>query len=437
MKAPTITVIGAGSPWFTPELMRSLVSRPALRGASVRLVDLSAERLQLMSRFGRWLQAGQSDLLEVTTWEDSSAALESADFVAVAAGVGGDRMRELDVQIPLRHGIVHVRGDTTGPAGIFRGLRGIPFLVGIAREMERRCPKAVLLNVSNPLTVLTRAVLRETRISAAGFCSCIGEMRSEFARILGYPRDRVDLHCIGVNHFTWMTGLYVDGRDVHDEFESKVVVKFREGLPVTVDLYDAYGAFPIPGYKYASEFFPWFLGASNDFGRKIGFVPDDMAARRASAESTLLLLSEEMTRSPSEVKRELSVSTEEVVDFIDAASTGHPRVINANVANHGRLAFEPAAAVIEGPLLASGQSVRPLYGGRLPAAVVELLHRVIAEQELVVEAGVNGNREALLEAFLLDPLVSSLSDARAIIEEMLDAEREFLPTFSGLRGRRV
>ena len=429
MKAPTIAVVGAGSSWFTPELMRSLLSRPSLRGAAVRLTDVDGQRLAFMGRYGRWLHAGSDDTLDVSTWSDPADALEAADFVAVAVAIGGERMRELDVQIPLRHGIVHVKGDTTGPAGIFRGLRGIPFMVNLAHQMERRCPGAVLLNVSNPLTVMTRAVLRESRIRAAGFCSCIREMQGEFARILGYPREHVDLQCIGVNHFTWMTGLYVDGREVPEEFIGKVVARFREGLPVTVDLYDAYGAFPVPGYKYASEFFPWFLGAANEFGRKIGFAPDDAAARRASADANRAQLVEDMTRPPSELNRELSASTEEVVDFIEATHSGRPLIMNANTPNLGRLSLAAASAVVEGPILVAGRSRRPLLGGPLPSGVARLLARVIEEQELVVEAAVKGSRDALLEAFLLDPLVTSLAAAKQLIEEMLDAERDFLPTF--------
>jgi alpha-galactosidase len=416
--------------------MRSLLARPALRGSSIRLFDVNAERLEQSRRYGEWLGEASPGALRISAADSRSAALEEADFVALAVSVGGERMRSLDVGIPLGRGIVHVKGDTTGPAGIFRGLRGISFILELAREMERRCPRAFLLNVSNPLTVLTRAVGRETSIRAVGFCSCITEMRGEFARILGCPADSLDLQCLGVNHFTWMTGIYRDGRDVREEFEESIVTRFREGLPVTTDLYDAYGAFPVPGYKYASEFFPWFLGPATDHGKSIGFMPDQASARTAAAEARSAVLAEEMARPHTQPTRELSPSTEEVADFVEAAVTGRPRLVNANTPNGGRIPSAPFDAVLEGPVLVAGESLRPLVGAPLPTPVVRLLERVIAEQELVVEAGVAGSRDALFEAFLMDALVPSLAGATEMIDEMLEAQKEFLPAFQKRREAR-
>jgi len=424
-----VAIVGAGSTELALDVVRAVLHRKELHGSEIRLMDIDPDRLSFALAYSQRLMAENGRVCSVTASQDRGVALEGAGFVIATVAIGGESMRRHDVQVPLKHGIVHVKGDTTGPAGIFRGLRSIPFVVGLARQMELLAPDAVLLNLSNPLTTMTRAVLRETPVRAVGICSCIDEMKLDFAAKMGVAPERLQVRSIGVNHLTWMTGISCDGRDAMEEFVAKVIPYFRAGLPVTAELYDAYGCFPIPGYKYASEFFPYFLGPTTHGGRDLGFepyVPDGGTARAAGARS---LLAREMEGDDKLPVRQPTPLAETVAAVMTSIACGQAAVHNINVPNLGRVPAVPPDAVLEGPVRVSGDGWRPLDCGKLPRRIERVLERVVREQELVVEAAVKGDRELLFEAFLMDGLVGSLSAARQIIDELLELEREYLPQF--------
>jgi alpha-galactosidase len=417
---PIAAIIGAGSSELTADFLHEVLQCPSLRGIDIRLMDIDPQRLDFMLGYAKRAAAERGDFFMVSATGDPGNALDGADFVLCAADVGGWRMRKLDLQIPLAHGIVHVKGDTTGPAGIFRALRGAPFIVDLCRRMERVCPRAVLVNFANPLTPLTRAALRETTITALGICSCVEDMRADIAGKMGLNARRMSLECLGVNHFTWMTGISCDGRDAMRLFTEKALPVFLADLPVTNDLYLRYGSFPVPGYKYASEFFPWYLGAQTDHGRKLGFLPDSTEERQLAARM--------LSQTPLE-HRARNAAAAAACTLMESFIDGRLAVLHLDTPNEGRVPGVPWDAVVEGPVLVAGNRLSPLCCGALPPAVTQVLQRVTREQELTVEAAVRGDRDRLLEALLLDPLVPTASAARSVMNELLAAEKEFLPLF--------
>lgn len=422
-----IAVIGAGSPLFTPDLLQSLLSKRGLYGSRLCLHDIDAGRLDFMTGYAHAFLGANGGGYDVSAMADRDEALQGADFVISLVSVGSLEMRILDAEVPARHGVVHVKGDTTGPAGIFRGLRTIPFVTGLAKSMEKLCPKAVLLNLTNPMTVVTRAASMCSAIKTIGICTAVGGMRRDIAGKLGLEEGRLALCSCGVNHFTWMSSLTCDGRDAIAEFERRALPDYLS-LPVTGDLYETFGCFPIPGYKYASEFFRRYLGPETDYGRKLGFSPCSPKAR-----------SEEAARSYDRLARRIAerdflpdarnLDTDTIADVVESIWLNRPATIHLNTPNLGQLPFLPPGAVVEGPVALAGENLLPLCCPGLPEAVQEELRRVTSEQELAVRAGVEGDRQALLDALLADPLVPSASAARGIAEELLDAEREFLPQF--------
>lgn len=423
-----IAVIGAGSPLFTPDLMASLLEKSELYGSAIHLFDIDGERLEFMRLYSSWLMRANGNAYEVAACACRDEALSAADIVISTVAVGGVAMQKHDVEVPLKYGITHIKGDTTGPAGIFRGLRTIPFILDLAASMERLCPKARLINLTNPMTVVTRAANAGSSVKAIGICSAIDGMRADIAGKLGLDAGELALYSFGVNHFTWMSGIARCGRDIMDEFTAKALPVYISDLPVTGDLVKTFGCFPIPGFKYASEFFRWYLGPETHQGRDFGFSPCDPGRKAEDAARIYGRLKQRMG-GDGYVPDALNTDTQIIAGVIESIALNRPAVWNLNVPNAGQLPGLPLGAVVEGPVYVSGETMLPLCCPGLPESVMKLLERVAAEQELVAKAGMQGDRRLLLDALLLDPLVNSPVHARNIVDELLVLERAYLPQF--------
>ncbi len=424
-----IAIVGAGSPLFTPDLLNSLLTVKGLYGSEIYLTDIDKKRLDFIHAYSRRLMEENGRPYEVYASDEIDAALKDADYVIVTVAIGGLQMRMHDVEVPRKYGIVHVKADTTGPAGIFRALRSIPFFVGLAGKMEKLCPGALLVNLSNPLTAITRAVTKSSEIKTVGICTTIESMRHQIAEGLKVNESRLEICSAGVNHFTWLQEILLDGRDCMADFIEKVLPEYIGTLPVTGDLYKNYGRFPIPGYKYASEFFSWYLGPQTDMGRSCGFEPDSPVNRGKTGEDIYALLREKMDNNLKLTCTPDNLDTKAITDLLESTALSIPRVINLNTPNYGQVHDLPYGSVIEGPVYVKGDRLQALCNKRLPGRIIRLLERIVHEQELVVEAALTGSREVLFEAFLEDHLVNSPWNAQKIIDELLALEKDYLPQF--------
>ena len=208
-----ITIIGGGSYQWTPELLADILSTPSLHGSHIVLEDIDPVPLEKMEALARMVDEALGSKATVTTTTDQRRALDGADFVVVTISTGGFDSMAVDLDVPARYGIRQSVGDTVGPGGINRALRNIPVLVGAAEDMADVCPDAWLLNITNPMTCLTRAVCRQTGVKAVGLCHEVGNWTMDLAIALGKPADAVRATVAGVNHFPVVTALDVDGED--------------------------------------------------------------------------------------------------------------------------------------------------------------------------------------------------------------------------------
>jgi alpha-galactosidase/6-phospho-beta-glucosidase family protein len=295
--------------------------------------------------------------------------------------------------------------------------------------MEKLCPDAVMINLSNPLSTITRAVAKESSIKVAGICTSVDSMAEEFARILGIQKDRLRIYSIGVNHFTWLTDMVIDGKSRMDMLEHKIIEKF-ETLPVTYELYKSYGIFPIPGYKYASEFYPYYLSASTNYGKDIGFEAYSEQAAREKADRAYSKILNELNGREELTFIQGNLDTDTIVRLMESSYFNIPGIYTINSENRGRLPNVPYGATVEGPVYVCGDSVMPLCVQILPDKVNRLLERIICEQEVIVRAAAEGDRSLVMEAFLMDPLVTSMENARRIIDELMLLEKDYLPQFN-------
>jgi alpha-galactosidase/6-phospho-beta-glucosidase family protein len=444
-----VTIIGGGSYQWSPKLMADLLGTPSLAGAHVVLVDHNAGRLERMEGLFHKLDDHFGSSATVSTTTDQPRGLEGADYVVVTISTGGFASMSVDLDVPARYGIHQSVGDTVGPGGINRSLRNIPVVLGIARDMEQCCEDALLLNITNPMTCLTRCVNKETSIAAVGLCHEVGNYCLDVAIAFGKPWDAVRPTVTGVNHFPVVTALDIDGadglallRDLVDEagglhalmrpVEGEAApfsrLDFARRHVLSLTLLEHWGALPAAGDRHLAEFLPSVLTERSGWGADWGIELTPISLReRHQAEyvaevDAMLDGTGPLATHP---------SGELVAPVIDSLVTGTRREVPLNLPNRGQCPDLPGDSVVEAICTVDGEGMRGRDRARVPAPLAELLRRHVATQELTVEAAVTGSREAAFAAFALDPFAGrgDLRDTEAMADELLDATGRWLPQF--------
>ncbi len=438
---PRIAFVGGGSYQWGPKIILDVALNEELRGGSLVLHDINAEALEDMYEWGtRALDVAQADL----TLEKSpelEEALRGADFVVLSISTGGLDATALDLEIPARYGVVQTVGDTVGPGGLFRGLRNIPVVVEIARAMERSCPHAILLNLTNPLTVLTRAVTKATSITSVGLCHELFSTLGMLSKMFDVPEEAVNVKVAGVNHFIWVTDVAVHGDDVTGEAFRRIcdgeareislsdnaddTDPFTNTWGFRTELCRIYGYLPAAGDRHVCEFLPGYLEDEKERERL------DLRVTTVDVRSERLAADRERVRSMVMGDEPIPTgrSREEISDIIAAMWTGEDSVNIVNLPNAGQVRDLPLGAVVETYGALNGSGASGIVFGELPPAVAALVHPHVFNQEAIVQAGLTGDKELAFRAFSNDPLVGRGPDARKMFEEMLEAQREYLPQF--------
>lgn len=450
MSKAKIVFIGGGSYGWTPTLARDLFVRPTLRGSRLVLVDINptaARDLQayceaLSRRFdARWE-------VEVTTLE---AALPSADVVCASIAVGGLETMHRDYHIPEEFGVYHCVGDTVGPGGIARTLRTVPVFVDFARQMERHCPGAWFIHVTNPLSQITRAVSKTTSIRCVGLCHNYAGTMKFFASFLGVERAEVDSLCVGVNHYTWLTDLTRQGKRVPlDEMTLEKYKRFEAGrkeplLTNTTDdeinavlggnhlpyglnftLFEQYGAFPVGDASHVVENFPFYTNDPAVLGRhgvrRKGVLPRraELAQRaRANLIATLAGEREWPDRTPSD---------EGFSGIVDSLVNGVTSRAIVSMPNVGQVSNLPHGPVVETWATISGSGITPLQSGPVPEHLTGMMNLIVDEQETAVEAALTGSRDLVARAIALSPMMRDKDRSRELADRLVEANREWLPS---------
>jgi alpha-galactosidase len=319
-------------------------------------------------------------------------------------------------------------GDSAGPAGISRALRNVPVFHGIGRDVAKRCPGAWVLNLSNPMSVLTRALTMTPGVKAAGVCHGLRE-GAEFIRdICGIESpDRVRLDAAGINHFSWAVRLAIDGHDGWPVLHAAIRRKgARKLMPFRLDseLFLKHGAFPLFPDRHTAEFLPDEIGPGSGYGRRYGLKLTKIADRRHN-----LGLRKAKVRKWLQGPVPREKSDEEVTRVMAAIVAGKPFEAVLNLPNYGQFAGAPGGAVVESFGIADGLGLRPYVTPELPQVVKDLVLAHIASQELTVKAALTGSRDLALEAFALDPVTRKVRRFGEMVDRLLAANRDLLPRF--------
>jgi len=457
--SPRIVIIGGGSYQWVPKLLVDLANTPALHEADLVLEDIDPTPLPRMAELVEHIARVRDIGITATTTTDQREALVGADYVVVTISIGGFESMRHDLEIPERYGIKQTVGDSVGPGGITRALRNIPVFRQIARDMEEVCPDAWLLNLTNPMTSICRSVTRESPITTIGLCHEVTIMQFTTSLLLDVPFFDVAPTVAGVNHLPFVTGLDVRGedglaliRDLHDHADERggepLAMDFPEDLGhekvsegpdwtkgdllaanrVKLELLARFGVLPAAGDRHLVEFFPGFLTEESGWGKRWGVEITTIEGRewwqgRHIADMEEMLESDGVSSVP---------SGEMVAPVIVCREQERAGWFPLNIPNAGQVPDLPPDAVVESMCIVDGQGVRGRDEASLPPAIAEQLRRVSASQELTVDAACSGDRDAVFEAMLTDPLAGRIDyhELGRMTDELLAATSAWLPQFA-------
>lgn len=436
-----IVMIGAGSAGFCRTLIQDILHFESLRDAEIVLMDVDKERLDLVSRVMRRLSEQHSLPCSFSATTDLAEALTGADFAISMIQVGGLEPYKLDIEIPLKYGVDQCVGDTMNPGGLFRGLRHIAAFMDMLAVMEKVCPDVIFMNYANPMAVCSWAKQKAfPHIQSVGLCHGVQHTTAMLCRWLGLPVDQVDVLTAGINHMAWFLKFQSGARDLYPLIWQKLE---REG-PVQGEEYrfemmKAAGLFMTESPGHLSEYLPYF--------RKRRDLQDLFGGPSFSGETGAYL---QMCLSGAQVHNEqmtnwaegreavpfdrATKSVEYAADIMNAVVTGIPFRFAGNVLNKGCISNLPQDCCVEVPVFADREGLHSSHVGRLPEYCASLCLSNIVFQELAVKAGLNGDYEAAVQACMLDPLTAAVlapHEIRNMMDEMFEAQMEWLPQFQG------
>jgi len=436
-----ICIVGGGSYNWGPILLRDLAATRELTGTVV-LNDLDVAAGEELCRLGRKIVEATGSGLRIEAIPDQREALRDADAVVVTITTGGLAAMRHDLEIPLRYGIRQSVGDTVGPGGLSRALRSVPVMVEIARTMEEVCPDSWLINLSNPMAALVRAVAKCTKIKVVGLCHELFGVRRVVAHVLDATEGELELQVAGTNHLTWLLAVGVHGQDGlallrrHLAAGGKIPLKppaadhmapFQDCWRLKLALFDAYGYLPAAGDRHLAEFFPYFLSEGAGYGAHYGVLITRIDHREAMVKAA-----KEQVRAWIDGRSLLKTerSNEEVADVIAALATGRERVAIVNLPNRGQIENLPREAVVETFGVVGASGIRGIAAGALPLGILSTVQPHVVNQELIVEAALTGDRHLAVQAFLGDPLVAEFRSAPKLVDDLITANRAYLPQFT-------
>ena len=439
-----IVIIGGGSYTWGPTFMRDVFGTPELRGSKIVLQDIAQDRVDLVHTLGqKMIQDFYLDF-QLEKMLSLDEALQGADFVILTITTGRLESMRPDLEIPAKYGIKQSVGDTTGPGGLSRALRNIPIVAEMGRKVMEICPNALFLNYTNPMTTLTRTLAMQG-VRVVGLCHEWIVVRAHLAKIFNTTPENIQAKIAGVNHLIWVTDLYADGKRVWEELPAIADKILSDEIQVNEDdtsvyvdhakikstLFKLYGALPAAGDRHIAEFFPDFINESTNWGAdydiRLTSVED-----RIGMEMFAKTMIESVLKGETDLKSFMEeVSGEAANKIIRAVTCGDKYTGIMNLPNMGQIGNLPQGAVVETFGMIDSTGAHAITHGNVPAGVQNVLEHHIRQQEMTVEAALKGSRELALQVLLHDPLSSRLKilDAKQMLKELLEANRDYLPSF--------
>ena len=432
-----ICFIGAGSTIFAKNVLGDAMLTPSLQDAEIALYDIDENRLKESELMLQTINKNSNqNRAKIQSFSDRKEALKDANFVINAIQVGGYKPSTvIDFEIPKKYGLQQTIGDTTGIGGIFRGLRTLPVMFDIAKDMEEVCPDAWLLNYTNPMAILTMGMLKATKIKTVGLCHSVQVCVPELFEHLGikdqYNLDEFQWKIAGINHMAWLLEINRNGKDFYPEIRrlaSEIANPHKDS--VRFELMKHFGYYITESSEHNAEYHPYFIKKNYPELIEQLQIPIDEYLRRCVDQ----IAGWETQRDEivNDGSLEHTRSREYASYIMDAITTGTPTMIAGNVLNKGLITNLPEDCCVEVPCLEDKNGVQPTYVGKLPTQLAALNRTNINVQELTVEAAMTLEKDKIYQAALMDPHASSelsISEIKAMVDELIAAHGDYLPAY--------
>ncbi len=433
-----IAFLGAGSFGFTRGLVRDILTFPELADSELWLMDIDQERLDFIkTAVDRIIDAGKYPA-KVTATTNRQQALDGADGVVITILQGGPEIFRTDIEIPKKYGVDTNIGDTRSVSGFFRACRTMPVMLDFARDIERLCPNAIVLNYTNPMAMLCRGMQGETNIQVSGLCHSVQGTAHMLANWIGAPMNEVTYMCAGINHQAWYLDFKWNGKDAYPLIKEAITT--REDIynheQVRNEMYLHLGYYVTESSGHNSEYVAWFRKREDLIEKYCthgtGWNP---GAYAYILNEYLKIAATWRDNIKAELEKPINLNrgAEYAASIFNATfGDGDLFEFNGNVRNFGLIDNLPEGCCVEVPVLASKRGLNPMHVGPLPAQLA-LLNNISARcEEMVVEANITGNKDLVYQACYFDPLASavlSLDEIKTMTDEMFEANKDWLPQF--------
>lgn len=436
-----IAFIGAGSFEFTRCLAKDILSFPGLADCTLALMDIDDERLAIAKKsVDKIIEQGKYPAKVIAT-KDRVEALRDADGVVCTILCGGIDVWRHDIEIPKKYGVDINIGDTRGPAGIFRALRTIPVMLDICRDVEKYCPEALILNYTNPMSMICRAVQGESKVQFIGLCHSVQATSLILAKWIGAPIDEITYRCAGINHQAFFLDFKWNGKDAYPMIHQAITTdkKIYQAELVRNEMYLHLGYYVTESSGHNSEYNAWFRKRPDliekycTYGTHwnpgvYAYLIDFYQKRESTWKDEIndWLAIENM---------DLKIGFPyEYASYVFNAVFGDHTLFrfNGNVRNFGLIDNLPEGSCVEVPMLASKYGIESIHVGPIPDQLAPLLNTNARCDDLAAEAAITGDPGKVFYACCHDPLTSavlSLAEIKQMVEEMLEVNKEWLPQF--------
>ena len=426
-----ITLLGAGSTVFAKNLLGDILSFPELAQSEIRLFDIDPERLKTSEVVANKVAQALGAKPKIITTTDRKKALENADYSIAMFQVGGYKPSTLiDFDIPKKYGLRQTIADTLGIGGIMRGLRTIPVMLDMCRDMEEVAGDITFLNYVNPMAMNCWAMSRATTIKTVGLCHSVQGTAEQLADDIGVDIHDINYIAAGINHMAFYLKFEKDGQDLYPAIK-KVLNEKRapDWNLVRYEIYKRFGYFVTESSEHFAEYTPWFIKRDRPELIEEFNIPLDEYIRRCENQiAGWHQLREDLITNdlPLEVNR----SHEYGSLIIHSMETGQPRVVYGNVANRGLINNLPDGCCVEVPVLVDKSGLQPTKIGNLPPHLAAMMQTNINVQAMTVEAALTGKREHVYHAAAFDPHTAaelSLDQIWNLCDDLIAAHGTMIP----------
>lgn len=443
-KKPRIVMVGGGSVNWSPDLINDLLMTPGLEEAQFIILDIDEKAAFKMVQFARKLNERRGTDCTFEFSNNQTEAFTGADFILITISTGGLDAMKHDLEIPEDYRIFQTVGDTVGPGGWARGLRNIPVFAEMAKNIEKYSPNAVVLNYTNPMAPLTNVFYKTTRLKTVGLCHGLFEVYEVLMKIFKLDSEEdIKARFGGTNHFFWIIDMKIKGEDGFALLREKMngrlfaelikdtctdAVGFQSGKWLSSELFDYFGYLPYMADRHICEFIPGFLAVDERKLKKYHIKRTSIKDRREKLLNGRKRLDAIIS---GELKLRDKRSRETAADIISALVKGKDFIDVVNLPNTGQITNLPAGSIVETLGVVNDLGFTPLNAGDLPEPVLNLVLPHVRNQNIIVEAGLEGNLEKALWALYNDPMCSHLTmpEIKEMGMKLLKANKQYLPMF--------